>query len=398
MSNQQVDEALNDYFSDLLGSSDSDTNNADEISETPPADTSEDKASLDKPAQADNCENVGVVGEANKSKSKQPFKEASTDEPPPTSKEHTDSVSTAGIDINKRQVGTLGTSYSELGTSQHSPKKQASSQQQSLAESSGYSEHKKKLEKMLQQVTALNTSNNTDVVSTHTDSTETSTSTHVDTDLQVKTASSEPSVAVEPEAKIITKPVNVTASDISTENITESLAESHEETASEPFLAQILTSQWNENGRPEWAQDPFDILLVDVNGLQLAVPLVALGQIQEIEEEITPLFGQSSWFMGLQKTPTGNVKVVNTAQFIMPERYKDEHNYKFVISINGLQWGLAVDAIKQPISIKPEEIRWRTKRESRPWMAGMVKDHMCVLLDIPKVGSILQDQDKNRAD
>jgi hypothetical protein len=29
-------------------------------------------------------------------------------------------------------------------------------------------------------------------------------------------------------------------------------------------------------------------------------------------------------------------------------------------------------------------------------MAGIVKDHMCVLLDIPKIGEILQAQDKNR--
>lgn len=378
MANQQVDEALNDYFSDLLGSSDSE-NKADETNEAALIDTPEDKASSDELVQANNSVNHDVVKEANNSKLEQRTKIASEGKPNLQSK----SVSTTDIAVNKGQVGILGKDGSEPDNPQYSPEKQASSQQRSLTESSSYSEHKKKLEKMLQQVTAFNTSTSSDVVSTHTD-----------TDLQAKTVSN----VAEPEVKATPKPLDVTVSDASTENITESLAESHEEISSEPFLAQILTTQWNENGRPEWAQDPFDILLLEVNGLQLAVPLVALGQIQEIEEEITPLFGQSSWFMGLQKTPTGNVKVVNTAQFIMPERYKDEHNYKFVISINGLQWGLAVDTIKQPISIKPEEIRWRAKRESRPWMAGMVKDHMCVLLDIPKVGAILQDQDKNRVD
>jgi purine-binding chemotaxis protein CheW len=114
-----------------------------------------------------------------------------------------------------------------------------------------------------------------------------------------------------------------------------------------------------------------------------------------MDENLTPLFGQSDWFMGLQQSPVGNIKTVNTAKFIMPERYKDEHDYKFVVSINGLNWGLAVDRIHQPISIDPDSIRWRVNRSSRPWMAGMVRDHMCVLLDIPSMGELLQKQDEN---
>lgn len=156
-----------------------------------------------------------------------------------------------------------------------------------------------------------------------------------------------------------------------------------------------LSSEWLENGRPNWAQEQFDILLIEVNGLQLAVPLVALGQIQPMDDNLTPLFGQSDWFMGLQQSPAGSIKTVNTAKFVMPERYQDEHDYQYVVSINGLNWGLAVDRIHQPISIDPDSIRWRAKRSSRPWMAGMVKDHMCVLLDIPSMGEVLQKQDKN---
>jgi purine-binding chemotaxis protein CheW len=158
-----------------------------------------------------------------------------------------------------------------------------------------------------------------------------------------------------------------------------------------------LGSEWLENGRPHWAQNRFDILILEVNGLRLAVPLIALGQIQELDDKLTPLFGQSDWFMGLQKTPMGQVKTVDTTKFVMPERFKEENNYQYVISINGLSWGLAVDSIDQPISIDPDSIRWRSKRDSRPWMAGMVKDHMCVLLDIPLMGEILEKEDKNHS-
>jgi purine-binding chemotaxis protein CheW len=158
-----------------------------------------------------------------------------------------------------------------------------------------------------------------------------------------------------------------------------------------------LSSEWLENGRPNWAQDRFDILIIEVNGLRLAVPLIALGQIQELDDKLTPLFGQSDWFMGLQQTPISQVKTVDTTKFVMPERYEEDNHYHYVISINGLSWGLAVDSIDQPISIDPDAIRWRSKRDSRPWMAGMVKDHMCVLIDIPKMGEILETEDKNHS-
>lgn len=157
-----------------------------------------------------------------------------------------------------------------------------------------------------------------------------------------------------------------------------------------------LSSKWFDNGRPNWAQEKFDILLVEVNGLQLAMPLVALGHIQKIDEKFTPLFGQQDWFMGLQNSTNGNVKIVNTSKFVMPERYRDDTSYAYVVSISDLSWGLAVDNIHQPITVEPNDIRWRNHRASRPWMAGTLKNHMCLLVDIPALGEILQREDKNR--
>lgn len=155
--------------------------------------------------------------------------------------------------------------------------------------------------------------------------------------------------------------------------------------------------EWMPNGRPSWAQTRFDVLLFKVSGLTLAVPLMALGQIQPITEELTPLFGQADWFMGLQPTPAGKIRTVNTAKFVMPERY-DENFVKtarYVVSINGVPWGLAVDSVNQPISLEPEDVKWRSERSKRPWLAGTVKEHMCALLDIPRFGQLLLDADRN---
>ncbi len=160
---------------------------------------------------------------------------------------------------------------------------------------------------------------------------------------------------------------------------------------------QPLSSDW-ESGRPVWGQSHFDVLLVSVSGIDFALPLAALDGIYPIEDEITPLFAQAKWFMGLHKTPIGNVRVVNTTAFIMPEKASadDINGFKYSVTLNGSGWALAVDSINQPISIDPDGIRWRANRAARPWMAGMLKEQMCVLLDIPVLTEVLIDKDQNR--
>lgn len=158
------------------------------------------------------------------------------------------------------------------------------------------------------------------------------------------------------------------------------------------------TLAWTENGRPQWAQKRFDVLLFAVSGLTLAVPLIALGQIQTIDDDLTPIFGQSDWFMGLLNTPHGQIRTVNTALFVMPEKYNHRfvETAKYVISIDGLPWGLAVDSVNQPISLDPADVKWRTQRTSRPWLAGTVKSAMCALIDIPKMGAMLRESEPNK--
>lgn len=153
---------------------------------------------------------------------------------------------------------------------------------------------------------------------------------------------------------------------------------------------------WAANGRPQWAQERFEVLLFEVAGLTLAVPLISLGQIQPLTDELTPLFGQADWFMGLLPTPGGKIRTINTAKFVMPERYQDSFldAARYVVSINGLPWGLAVDEVNQPITLQPDDVKWRGERSKRPWLAGTVKEHMCALVDVATMGQLLSDADK----
>jgi purine-binding chemotaxis protein CheW len=145
-------------------------------------------------------------------------------------------------------------------------------------------------------------------------------------------------------------------------------------------------------GPPEWAQGPFECLLFEVAGLTLAVPLVCLGSIYPLEgQELTPLFGQPDWFLGILPCQAGNLKVLDTARWVMPDRYHDDFRkgLQYVISIQGYEWGLAVHQVSRSIRLDPNEVKWRTQRTQRPWLAGTVIEHMCALLDIASLAELI---------
>ena len=155
-----------------------------------------------------------------------------------------------------------------------------------------------------------------------------------------------------------------------------------------PIPAAVQASR----GRPSWADEPFECLLFDVAGLTLAVPLVSLGTIYPLAgAELTPLFGQPDWFLGLLPVQSGNLKVLDTARWVMPERYRDDfrQGLQYVISVQGHEWGLAVHQVSRSIRLEPGEIKWRSQRTQRPWLAGTVIEHMCALLDVTALAELI---------
>ena len=145
-------------------------------------------------------------------------------------------------------------------------------------------------------------------------------------------------------------------------------------------------------GRPAWAEEPFECLLFDVAGLTLAVPLVCLGSIYPLSgQELTPLFGQPDWFLGILPCQAGNLKVLDTARWVMPDRYRDDFRdgLQYVISVEGYEWGLAVHQVSRSIRLDPAEVKWRSHRTQRPWLAGTVIEHMCALLDVAALAELI---------
>ncbi|NVK73721.1 MAG: chemotaxis protein CheW, partial [Oceanospirillaceae bacterium] len=143
-----------------------------------------------------------------------------------------------------------------------------------------------------------------------------------------------------------------------------------------------------------WAVGRFECLLFYVGGLKLAVPLVELGGIyQSGEDKLTAIFGQPDWFMGVANVGEFNLRTVDTARWVMPNHYKGDmkENFKFVIQLDRSDWGVACERVAEAITLQPSQVKWRTDRSKRPWLAGTVIDHMCAILDVQGFIELLDD-------
>lgn len=144
-------------------------------------------------------------------------------------------------------------------------------------------------------------------------------------------------------------------------------------------------------GRPDWAGKPFECLIFRVAGLQLAVPLVLLGAIHRIDEKIKPIPGRPPWYMGMLPDRGVNLKVVDSARWIMPGRAPADarEGYRFVIRLDDSDWSLACDEVAESFTLDPDQVRWRTSRSKRPWLAGTVVQQMCALIDVGAMARLL---------
>lgn len=152
---------------------------------------------------------------------------------------------------------------------------------------------------------------------------------------------------------------------------------------------------------PEWADEPFQILLFNVAGLKLAVPLIDLCGVIEWNDSVTEMPGHADFYMGILQHLEYKIAVIDTARMVLPEKKLTQlagdnprDRVKHIVMIDEYQWGLACDKIGEVITLQPDEVKWRTSKSSRGWLAGTVIDHMCALLDSKGFATMLKNGEK----
>lgn len=142
----------------------------------------------------------------------------------------------------------------------------------------------------------------------------------------------------------------------------------------------------------EYRKGRFQALFFTVAGLKVALPLKALGGIHKIMP-ISSLPGQPQWLKGVMLYREQKINVVDTALWVMPEKYDQDLverlNYQYVIMLGNSHWGLACDTLVNTIALEQDDVKWRETEGKRPWLAGLIKQHMCALLDVDALIALL---------
>lgn len=142
----------------------------------------------------------------------------------------------------------------------------------------------------------------------------------------------------------------------------------------------------------DYRKGRFQALFFTVAGLKVALPLKALGGIHKIMP-IKSLPGQPEWLKGVMLYREQKINVVDTALWVMPEKYDqglaEKLNYQYVIMLGNSHWGLACDTLVNTIALEQDDVKWRETEGKRPWLAGLIKQHMCALLDVDALIALL---------
>lgn len=145
-------------------------------------------------------------------------------------------------------------------------------------------------------------------------------------------------------------------------------------------------SRGEETGRaPAWAQPDFPVQLFEVGRLTLAMPLLKLYGVVPWREPISAIPNQPRWCHGMFRYHDRDVAVIDTERLVLPKGHQrpdqEAADAAHILLVGDGRWGVACRSVGEVIRLTPEEVKWRSDRGRRPWLAGTVLNRRCAVMD-----------------
>lgn len=64
--------------------------------------------------------------------------------------------------------------------------------------------------------------------------------------------------------------------------------------------------------------------------------------------------------------------------------------YRYVIHLGSSGWAIGCHELTSSEKVDGESVKWRETPGQRPWLAGIVKTKMCVLLNVEELVKLLE--------
>lgn len=128
--------------------------------------------------------------------------------------------------------------------------------------------------------------------------------------------------------------------------------------------------------------------LCSVSGVHLAVAKNAVERDGPLPQLAAPATASPPWLLGVVDRDGHICHAVDLARIIAPAATAHAAA-GCALWLAGSDWLLAVDRIDAEPVLAAENVRWRERPTSRPWLAGMASEPLCAVLDVAGLSGLL---------
>lgn len=132
----------------------------------------------------------------------------------------------------------------------------------------------------------------------------------------------------------------------------------------------------------------FQVLLCDIGSQTLAIPLVELGGIMQVEH-FTQRSSKNSWFYGLYVKGEQTFTCINGSKYMSASNEASAKvneevancEYKYLVQLGKSEFALCCHNVATTLEVEKQEVKWRQNITKQPWFAGILKEKMHALID-----------------
>lgn len=163
---------------------------------------------------------------------------------------------------------------------------------------------------------------------------------------------------------------------------------------SQPGFQQPKTeTPCNERMIPEWAQGPFQAIKFRIGDVYFMAPLAQLNGVLAKQPHLTPLPASPDSCLGMIEYQGTKVRVIDLNQLLGENSLRSTAELtgtpEHILLIGDKRYGIACDEVSSMMTIWNDQVRWPHQKGRNAWYAGIVRKHMCALLDADEVYRLL---------
>lgn len=138
----------------------------------------------------------------------------------------------------------------------------------------------------------------------------------------------------------------------------------------------------------------FSAIEFGVGRYRFVAPLNMLDSVQQVAQRPTPMFGQPDWHRGVVLNRGRQMVLVDIGALLGLEDAEPVTEPDHVLVLPGGRYGLLSSKVPEPLTLTGSGIRWSRPEQKRTWLAGLLPEQMCVLLDTEALLALVQPEKK----